>query len=435
MKKLYFIFILLLTSVFAEQSDYLIGTKIEIETDKKSVFKIIKCPFYSDLPYTYSEEKKFSFSPDSVGTYIISIDNGEEKTFREFKVFNKEEYKENEIYDIIKELAADNDLLKLREGIKDIFKNNLQKEDTKNYIVKYIYYLTDKEERQSAFELYKNLQAFYKISNSENIEILSKIYNKRDTLRPSTLDIDILTSLVKYDESLCKNLAILKIKLGLEVEESLAFLEKEYEKTLEKEDAKFLADYYLENKNFDKSQKYLLNCDKSRLIVEYYKRGVQENFDFLYDNFLSLTEKSYVNRNRALLKEEGSMESYYKSAMNNLEKERYQLAEMYFKKIINNSVNEELVKKSIYNLAKFYLYDKRFEESLKLFDKYLDEYGDIRSAEALYSTAIIHYNLKNYEKSDKILNRIIETYPLTVWSTKASIYKLQIENKGEKYES
>lgn len=309
----------------------------------------------------------------------------------------------------------------------------MQKENTKNYIVKYIDYLLEKDNSYMAYEVYNSLDSLYKLSIKESTELLIKIYN--NLKETSKLNIILLEKLCRYDEKYKIVLAEKRLELGENIEESLKLLVEEYKKSPNSKLAEFLANYYLSIGDIVKSEGYLRNSDMKKVALSFYKRELDEVGDFIYQNFLDDSEKAYINRNKALLRELNSMESYYQSAINNLKKERYQLAEMYFKKIIGNGMDEKLVKESTYNLAKLYLYDKKFEESLKFFSKYLEDYGDIRSAEALYSIAIIYYNLKNYEKSDKILNRIIETYPLTVWSTKASIYKLQIENKGEKNES
>lgn len=433
MKNLFFIFLLIFINIFGEENQYLIGTQIEIQSEKKSIFKLIKFPLYSDLSFEEEKGKEFVFTPDAVGSYTLSIDDGKEKTFREFNIFNKEEYKDNKIYDIMDKCVENEDGDCLKKALKDIFKNNMQKENTKDYIVKYMNYLLEKDNTYIAYEVYDSLTSIYKLSIKESRELLIKTYdNLNETTR---LNIIILEKLCRYDDKYMVVLAQKHIELGENIEESLAFLVEEYKKSPNSKLAEFLANHYLSTGDTVQGEGYLRNSDIKKVALSFYKRELDEVGDFIYQNFLNESEKAYINRNKALLKERNSMESYYESAMNNLKKERYQLAEMYFKKIINNGMDEELVKESIYNLAKLYLYDKKFEESLKFFSKYLEDYGDIRSAEALYSIAIIYYNLKNYEKSDKILNRIIETYPLTVWSTKASIYKLQIENKGEKNES
>jgi tetratricopeptide (TPR) repeat protein len=433
MRNLFFIFLLIFINIYGETNQYLIGTQIEIQSEKKSIFKLIKFPMYSELSFEEDKGKEFIFIPDAVGSYTLSIDDGKEKTFREFNIFNKEEYKDNKIYDIMDKCVEKEDGVCLKESIKDIFRNNMQKENTKNYIVKYIDYLLEKDNSYMAYEVYNSLDSLYKLSIKESTELLIKIYN--NLKETSKLNIILLEKLCRYDEKYKIVLAEKRLELGENIEESLKLLVEEYKKSPNSKLAEFLANYYLSIGDIVKSEGYLRNSDMKKVALSFYKRELDEVGDFIYQNFLDDSEKAYINRNKALLRELNSMESYYQSAINNLKKERYQLAEMYFKKIIGNGMDEKLVKESTYNLAKLYLYDKKFEESLKFFSKYLEDYGDIRSAEALYSIAIIYYNLKNYEKSDKILNRIIETYPLTVWSTKASIYKLQIENKGEKNES
>jgi|GEM_PF-4105805 len=435
MKKIFILLFLMLSNMIISSENYIVGNEIIFKAKNESEFKLIEYPSNTRKVYKNFVGKEFTFIPEVVGTYILEINMKNEKILKEIEVISKEEYKENEIYDIIERAFFNRDFESLENSLNILYVNNPKNSLIKSYIKRYIEYLIDTKDKKSAYELYNLFSKSYKLSQLENIEILEKIYTLVDNIKLEELDLKILEKLAGFNDVYTVDFAITSLLLEYNLEENLEFLKQYYKVKKEKKVAGAIADYYLRNNMFIESEIYLRNSDLKKLLIEYLKKENRDAFTYLYNNALENEDKIYINSLLEDLEKEKLIENYYEQAINNYNIQRYQLADLYFTRVIEQSKDDEILKKALYRKAKLYLDDKKYEESLKLFEAYMEKYGSIKEVEAKYSLGIIYYNLKKIEKSDKIFSQIIDLYPGTVWSTRASIYKLQIENKGENNES
>lgn len=432
MKKILGSFLVLLSTIYGQKKEVVLGQNVEIKRDKVISYKVSEFPPYSNLYFLEGKEDKFIFTPDVVGVYRVEVDYGSDKEYIEILVEPSETYSEEEVYNIIEECISIGDLVLLEEKLNVLFKNNPQDKNIKIYLERYINYLLDIDMRKEAFSIYKILNANYKLFNKENISILEKIYENSE--EKDDLDLEVLKLLSYFDNKYTYILAKESLKLGKNTEKALLLVQSRYDNSFDKEAAKVIAEYYIDNGQFSKSERYLKITDKVFLAKEYYKIGNKASFDYIY-NKLGEEERVEVDEYVKVLNEEETIKLYYEKALISMENQRYEIADIYFKRVIRLTIDDNLRKKAIFNIGKMYLDEKKYDQSLLVFERYLKEYGSVVDAEARYSLGILYYNLKKFPESDKIFNQIVSLYPDTVWATRASIYKLKLKDKGDNNES
>ncbi len=432
MKKILGSFLVLLSTIYGQKKEIELGQSIEVKKEKVLSYKVAEFPAYSNLYFIKEESDTFTFTPDVVGVYKVEVDYGSDKEYIEILVKPNEKYNENDVYVLLEEAINEGHLELLEEKLNVLFKNNPQDANIKIYLKKYIDYLLDQQMREEAFAIYKVLNANYKLLNSENLDILTKIYENKE--KKDLLDLEILKLLSYFDNKYTYILAKESLRLGKNTEKALLLVQSRYDNLFDKEAAKVLAEYYINNGEFSKSEKYLKITDRILLAKEYYKLGNKSSFEYIYDK-LEEEERVEVDKYVKIMDEEETIKLYYEKAVLSMENQRYEIADIYFKRVIRLTIDDNLRKKAIFNIGKMYLDEKKYDESLLVFERYLKEYGSVVDAEARYSLGILYYNLKKFPESDKIFNQIVSLYPDTVWATRASIYKLKLKNKGDNNES
>ncbi len=432
MKKILGSFLVLLSTIYGQRKEIELGQSIEIKKSKVLSYKISEFPAYSNLYYAEKKGATFTFTPDVVGVYKVEVDFGSDKEYIDILVKSNDTYNDYEIYNIIEGSIKDGNVPLLEKKLNVLFKNNPQDINIKVYLKRYIDYLLDKNMREEAFGIYKILNANYKLLNSENFEILLKIYENES--EKGLLDLEVLKLLSYFDNKYTYVLAKESLRLGKNTQKALLLVQSRYDNLFDKEAAKILAEYYINNGEFNKSEKYLKMTNRVLLAEEYYKLGNRSGFDFLYKK-LREEEKAEVDNYVKVVEEEKTIKLYYEKALLSMQNQRYEIADIYFKRVIRLTIDGKLRKKAIFNIGKMYLDEKKYNEGLLVFERYLKEYGSVVDAEARYSLGVLYYNLKKFTESDKMFNQIVSLYPDTVWATRASIYKLKLNDKGDNNES
>lgn len=432
MKRLLITLLLLANILYAGIEEIQSGQEIKLDIDGK--YKVVKLPAYSSIFYYTYEGNDFHLLPDMAGEYIIEIEEKDtERTFvKEYLVKSNKEYKESEIYAIIEEALSKGEVDRLEGALDDIFENNPYDSKLIDYLGRYMDYLLDKGLKKEAFELYKVTSFNYKYSKSQAVKILDKIYESSH--EDDNLDMKVLQLLSSMDESYKEKLTLLELKNNIEVEKNLEILVNDYRKTMDKNIAKILADYYMDKEEFGKAERYLKAVDKGLLAVEYLKRNDNVKFEYIVST-LSDEEIEKVEEGRKAEEDKKKMRLYLDKARLNARSERYQMADIYYKRVIKQSKDEEQVKDAMLALGKMYFEERKLTDSLTVYNTYMKEFGNAKDAEVRYSLGIIYYDLKKFAESDKMFNQIVLLYPRTVWATRASIYKLKIKNKGDGNES
>lgn len=404
-----------------------IGTPLKLQAEFESYnykWNIEKKPFLSNLRLE-NEEKTIKVIPDLPGDYEISIERDFQKAYIKFTAYKNTEFLEKEIYD---RFIGQFQKLNINPSYSLKNMNDYLNEMNKNY--PYSFYIKDmlKKISNSALEydevvyaekyINKYLEE-YKLSQDEKNEYYVKLFKLYDKKSKSIEAREIIKK-IKAD-----NLEYKKLFSDYLISSNIAELEKVYENTLDKEIGKKLGDYYLKNLNPEKAMIFYKNSDKFNYVKMYIDKT--KNYDIsLFEEDLTQDEKVNLQNYIDFKKQEEKINGYYDRAKENMDSYKFELAEIYYKKILENTNNEDLIKKVWYDMAKLYFLEKNFEKSKTYFNFYKDKYGDFKKPELSYYLASIYYNLGDYEKTEEELNKISENYPFTIWETKAKVYKVKI---------
>lgn len=392
-------------------------------------WELVKKPFFSEA-VIIEENGNAYFRPDVAGEYTVKlIVDGQSYGEKQFQAIKNTRMKETSIIEEMEEYYRQTNLYLFVHTL-----NMLEANYSKSKYIKTAY-----QKAVELAKLYNNNEIYieYLLKIDEKyvmgvkerkiyLEKLYEFYTKENKLEKSDKILDELVKIdIKYLEKKAKRVFKADELKGLKL------LESYYEKSFDKDTAKFLADYYFENKKYSKAEMYYLGAGKSDAVRFYIRTGNKEKLEYMLEN---IGKKERIEVQKVVLEEKvrEKENDYYMTAKKNEEKYKFKMARIYYNKILKESSNEDLKIKVLYQMGKVSFMEKKYEEARKYFEEFLtNNINGKKRLDSLYHLGVISFNTKNYALSEKYFHNLISEYPGTIWSTKASIYKLKIKNKKE----
>ncbi|TDT71924.1 tetratricopeptide repeat protein [Hypnocyclicus thermotrophus] len=401
-----------------------VNTPITLISQTKGKWYISGKPTYSKgklIDSGYSA----TFIPDTIGNFEVTFEhNNGEKEINFFEIKSINQFDEKQIYDIITESFNSKNLKLLKYGI-NLLELNFPNSKYINFSYKKAIELSkiDNDFKTGLNYLNKLNSNFIGLEN-EYVDLLKINYLFYDFFNKTELKIQVLKKLVKYDNRYKKELFITYFNdvkyhnLGLEN------LEKYFFENFDINIANILANYYEKNKNYEKAAFFYSKFNnylaaKNLLLAN---KDYSSLFKLLSEdekNKLKLIEDDKKNKTR--------YSEYYQYAKENILKERFELAEIYLKRVLSQSNDDKLKKQAAIDLISIYNLKYKYTEALSTYNKYLKKLISLKDIDIYYNIGLIYYKLNDKENSLKIFNDIINKYPKTIWATKSNIYKIRLQ--------
>jgi len=413
-------------------SEILVENKIEIgdeltisapniEEDIK--WELIEKPLFSRV-YLEKKLKKVNMVPEVAGIYKLKLYSEKIIENKKIYVFRTTRKKEDEIEIEIEKNYKEKDLDDLQKNVEILQKNypnskkimesfykiSLLSKELKKY----------KEENETLFFLYDE----YKMSPKTKEKILKRLIELDKVLENE--NNEFIKKILRKNENNEFYLAKSNIVSGNVTEKQLQKLKKEYSKELNTELGKLLGDYYNKIGDNIRAEEFYKKSNKLDLAKLYLKDKKVEEVEQLMSELSekSKNELEIMKKNILNLKEE---KEYYKKAEESLKNNKFNIAKLYYSKILKRSTNKDLLKNTYYKMSKLYSLINEYQKSKEYIEEYIKKYANIKDVKAYYDLALIDYNLGNYKQAKKGFEKILELYPYTVWETKAKIYMLKMK--------
>ncbi|MBZ4683252.1 MAG: hypothetical protein PWP46_132 [Fusobacteriaceae bacterium] len=428
MKRILLFIMLLFSTISYSKIDIsgvnFVNTPITLVSQTKGKWYISGKPTYSkgkliDNGYTAT------FIPDTIGTFEITFEskNGE-KEINIFEIKSINQFDENKIYDIITESFNSKNLKLLEYGI-NLLELNFPNSKYINPSYKKAIELSKLDNNfETGLNYLNKLNSNFIGIESEYVDLLTTNYLFYDFFNKTELKIEVLKKLIKYNKNYEKELFITYFNDVKYHNLGLKNLEKYFFENFDIRVANILANYYEKNKNYEKAAFYYSKFNnflaaKNLLLAD---KDYSKYLELLSENEkkeLASLEENKKDKNRYI--------EYYKYAQENISKERFELAEIYLKRVLTQSNNNNLKKQSAIDLISIYNLKYKYNNALDIYNNYLKELISLKDIETYYNIGLIYYKLNDKENSLKIFNDIIKKYPKTIWATKSSIYKIRLQ--------
>jgi len=386
-------------------------------------------PFFSQT-FLKEYDGKISFIPDIPGNYeFILYKNGEKYSEKKLTVIGNTNDSEKTLINNFNNYYNSKNLymvLYTSQMITQNYSNSYYIKEMYSKIVNLSFEIGNYE---TAKDYINKILYRYKMSNEESIGYLYKLYIIYDSLNNKKKQLEIIDEIIAIDEEF-----ILKFSNENIIKNNIKYigiLKRYYEKTHNREVASILGDYHFENKEYCQAELYYRNADKIKLFKLYAHTDNEDKIDELMET-LQDDEKIEVQKFISEYRTKERDSNYYKTAEENYKNYKFEIAELYYNRIIKESHNKELQNEVMYKLAKLYFTEKKYNLSKEYFEKYLNNYeNEGLLIDCLYHLGVIYFETNKLDESEKYFDEIIKNYPLTLWETKASIYKIKIKNKKE----
>ncbi|MGM0508493.1 MAG: tetratricopeptide repeat protein [Fusobacteriota bacterium] len=400
------------------------------ESSTKYKWELISRPRFSELSIK-SKSSNVSMKPDVAGKYRITVEVNGEKLIKDILVYKNTSLSKEELMENIEESIDSGDLKKFNNFLSTLKKNYPKEIKLDEYYQKAINLAKEKDQVEIELKYIKATLNEFKLTSKMKEKYTSRyleIIAKKELSRKEIMKkLNFIREKERYKYN--KEIAKIFLQSGY-INKALDILEMEYSKTGDKNLISTLQELYIKINRLDKAIYYTkLLEDNEKLAEIYFDIGDKESLEKLKDNFnkeqISNLEK-YIDTQKSKAEEE----KYYENGLKSLNNYRFDMAKLYYLKILENSENDNLIKKTLKDLAKLHFLNQEYQKSLEYYERYRGRYDIFNDPEIKYNIAINHFNLGNLDKSEKILNDILKYYPYTLWENKSRIYISKIKNKS-----
>lgn len=437
LKILVTIFVIIIFKIYGEEvvfnsaieTQYSLNDKIyfrEIDTTLGNIeCSIEKRPFLSESEPVI-KNGKITVEPDTVGKYEIKILSEGEVIRYSFVVKGDETIKADEEFKIIKQKINDANYKEAIENVILLRKNYPES----RYFPDALYLAADAAEKsgdsKTAVKFLKKITDNFKLSEEANEMVVYKLFTAFEKAGDKESAHIYGRSLYNLNnEKYIKDYGRFCINYNIYEREGIEILESYYSKTLDKESAEIIGDFYLKTNPETAVIFYKNECNK-KLSLAYLKLKDYNKFQAIYTT-LTAEEKKEVGKIVDEQKKKELIESYFKNIEDGKEQKKYQIAELYANKVIAESSDENLKRDALFELGEISYLKKDFKKSIDYLKKYEKNYVIIKEADIYYYLAISYYNLNDMKNSYTYFDKITKEFPLTGWDSKAKIYKMKLK--------
>lgn len=436
---MYMIFVFLCLKVFSFSDNgiyienrIMIGNELVFNSPqygREYIWIIKDKPFFSKA-FIDSKQSMAYFIPDKAGNYNFELYvDGNYYGEKNFFVIKNTKSSEKEIFENFNEYYKKNNLYMMLYNMQLIEENY-----SASYYIKEMYDkiidLAYKIDNTGIQEEYLNkILLRYKLTDKEDIGYLVKLYKIYEKNKNENKMEKVYTLILNKDKSYIVEYAekyILKNH-----DKYFSILLDYYKSTFDKKAGEIIGNYYFSKKDYCNAEIYYKNSNKKKLIEIYIENKNQEKIDKMMSN-LEDSEKiafqKFIIESRAKERDK----NYYITAEENFKNYKFEIAELYYNRILKESIDNELKTKVMYKLAKLYFSEKKYNLSKKYFEDFIqNNVNEGLKIDSLYHIGVILFDTNQASKSEAYFDDIIENYPFTLWETKSRIYKIKIKNIKE----
>lgn len=415
--KLITLFICMTYCIFAADIELFSENELKSDTEILS-FKLIKAPQDAEYELKKENANNIKFLPRIAGSYIIEYTDANRNTYETTFDVKGKNYNLDEVFSSLK----NKDIYGTVKTMYDNAENPIE-------VQKYIYenllvFSKEKDSIDKVLNVYRITNLFFKNFKFEKKEFLEKVYEIKENSGDLRGQVLVLQELKRYDTKYILLHGEKALSSGIDIGEGLEDLKKLVSNSLDEKAADLLGDYY-KDKDVDQAKKYYFLSDKKKFFMYLLTTSMTDEYEIYYGQ-LSTKEQSEIDEVKRVFDKEKMIELFLKKAKLNMDEGRYELSKEYYEKAFNQSIDEEKIKISLFNLGKINIIEEKYDKALEIFQGYIERYKGIEEVEALYYLGLCNFKLKNFEKSDIIFNQIKKTYKYSIWDEKIKILLKEI---------
>ncbi len=407
---------------------YTAGDKIVFgysgEYDKESEIVIEKRPFLSEAEGILRDGKVI-IDADTVGKYEFKILSSGEVARYSFTAEGDTEDRADDLFKILKTKNGAGEFQGVIESM-NILKRNYPES---RYFPDALYLAADSAEKNGenkiTIKYLKKIVDNFKMSEEANEMVMERLFKAFDKAQDKESARIYGKKLYELnEEKYAKEYGSFCVKYDIYESEGMTVLEEYYSKTLDKECAEIIGDYYLKN-NPEKAVVFYKNDNNKKLSLAYLKLKDYNKFQAVSSN-LNGEDRKEVSKIVEEQKRKELLESYFEKVKDGNKQKKYQISELYANKILVEAKNGQQKREALFELGEISYLKRDFKKTISYLKKYEKDYGIVKEADIYYYLALSYYNLNDMKNSSFYFDKITKEFPFTSWDSKSKIYKMKL---------